>query len=53
MDGIMNENQLTIVKEYEFNNPLITKTDSIIDTSIRDCYNKYFHNFKSHTRKFR
>ena len=45
MNGIMNENQLTIVKEYEFNNPLITKTDSIIDTSIRDCYNKYFHTF--------
>ena len=45
MSGIMNENQLTIVKEYEFDNPLITKTDSIIDNSIRDCHNKYFHTF--------
>ena len=41
----MNENQLTIVKEYEFDNPLITKIDSIIDNSIRDCHNKYSHTF--------
>ena len=40
MDGIMNKNQLTIVKEYEFDNPLIHKIDSIIDNSIRDCHNK-------------
>ena len=45
MDGIMNKNQLTIVKEYEFDNPLIHKIDSIIDNSIRDCHNKYFHTF--------
>ena len=45
MDGIMNKNQLTIVKEYEFDNPLIQKIDSIIDNSIRDCHNKYFHTF--------
>ena len=45
MNGIMNETQLTIVKEYEFDNPLITKIDSIIDNSIRDCHNKYFHTF--------
>ena len=45
MDGIMNENQLTIVKEYEFDNPLIQKIDSIIDNSIRDCHNNYFHTF--------
>ena len=41
----MNENQLNIVKEYEFNNQLIQKIDSIIDISIRDCHNKYFHTF--------
>ena len=41
----MNENQLTIVKEYEFNNPLIQKIDSLIDNSIRDCHNKSFHTF--------
>ena len=45
MNGIMNENQLTIVKEYEINNPLIQKIDSLIDNSIRDCHHKYFHTF--------
>ena len=39
----MNDN--IIVKEYEFNNPLIQRIDSLIDTSIRDCHNKYFHTF--------
>ena len=41
----MNENQLTIVEEYEFDNPTIQKIDSVIDSSIRDCHNKYFHTF--------
>ena len=45
MDGIMNENQLAIVKEYEINNPLIQKIDSLIDISIRDCHHKFFHTF--------
>ena len=45
MNGIMNKNQLTIVKEYKFDNPIITKIDSIIDNSIRDCHHKYFHTF--------
>ena len=45
MDGIMNENQLTIVEKYEFNNPLIQKIDSVIDISIRDCHHKHFHTF--------
>ena len=40
MDGLMNENQLTIVKEFEFNNPLIQKIDSLTDFSIRDSYKK-------------
>ena len=39
----MNEN--VIVKEYEFDNPLIQKIDSLIDNFIRDCHNKYFHTF--------
>ena len=34
------------MKEYKFDNPLITKIDSIIDNCYRDCHNKYFHNFK-------
>ena len=41
----MNKNQLTIVKEYRFNEPPIQKIDSKIDKSIRDCHNKYFHTF--------
>ena len=45
MYGIMNENQLTIVKEYEFDNPPNTRLDSPIDNSVRDCHLKYFHTF--------
>ena len=41
MNGILNEN--VIVKEYEFKNPHVQKIDSLIDNSIRDCHNKYFH----------
>ena len=39
----MNENQLTIVKEYEGIKPLLHKINSIIDKCIRDCNNEYFH----------
>ena len=38
----MNENQLTIVKEYEIDKPLIQKIDSMIDKCYRDCHKKYF-----------
>ena len=44
MEQIMNEN-LLFVKEYNFDNPLIHKIDSIIDECIRDCLHKYFHTF--------
>ena len=40
MNGIMDKNQLTIVKDYEFDNPLIQRIDSLIDNSIRDCHHK-------------
>ena len=30
----MNENELNVVKEYKFDNPLVTKIDSITD----NCY---------------
>ena len=43
MSGIVNENQLTV--EYKFDNPLTQKIDALIDNSIRDCYDKYFHTF--------
>ena len=45
MNGIMNENQLTIVKEYNFDNPLIQNINSIISECYRDCHHKYFHTF--------
>ena len=41
----MNKNQLTFIKDYKFNNPLIQKIDSIFDDCIRDCHNNYFHTF--------
>ena len=41
----MKENQSTIVKEYKFDNPPITRIDYIIDDCIRDCYHKFFHTF--------
>ena len=40
MDGIMNKIHITIVKEYELDNPHIQKIDSIIDNCIRDCHHK-------------
>ena len=46
MNGILNENQLTIVKDYEFDKPLNHKIDSIIDNCNRDCQNKDFHTFE-------
>ena len=46
MDGIMDENQLTIVKKCEIIKPLIHRIDSIIDNCYRDCHNKYYHTFE-------
>ena len=45
MDGILNNNQLTIVKEYNFDNPNIQNKNSIISECYRDCHHKYFHTF--------
>ena len=42
----MNENELYVVKEYKFDNPLITDIDSKIDKFFRDCHKNYFKNFK-------
>ena len=41
----MNENELYIVKEYSFDNPLATKIESLIDSCYKDCHTKYFHTF--------
>ena len=43
MNGEPNENEF--VREYEFDNRPIQNIDSLIDNSIRDCHNKYFHTF--------
>ena len=43
MTGILNENHLAFVEEYKFDNPLIHKTESIIDNYYRDYHKKYFH----------
>ena len=42
----MNENELYVVKEYKFDNPIFTEIDSILDKCFRDCHSSYFHNFK-------
>ena len=42
----MIENELYVVKENKFDNPLLTETDSIIDSCFKDCQNNYFHKFK-------
>ena len=41
----MNENDIYVVKEYKFDNPLITDIDCKIDNWFRDCHKKYFHIF--------
>ena len=42
----MNENEIYVVKEYKFDNPLFTEIDFIVDNSFKDCHNNYFHNFE-------
>ena len=42
MDGTMNDNQLTIVKEHELDKPFLQKIDSIIDNCYRDCHKNIF-----------
>ena len=41
----MNENQLTIVKAYEFTKPFFNKVYFVIDNCYRDCHDKNFHAF--------
>ena len=43
MNGITNEK--VFGKEYDFIKPLLQKIKSLIDNSIRDCHDKYFHTF--------
>ena len=38
-------NESVNVKDYEFDNPLFYKKDSLLDKCIRDCNNKFYHTF--------
>ena len=46
MNDMTNENQLIVVKEYEFDTKDIHEIDYILDDVIRDCRKKYFHSFE-------
>ena len=41
----MNENEIYVVKEYKFDNTLIDKVDSKLDSCYIDCHNENFHTF--------
>ena len=46
MNDMTNENQLIVVKEYEFDKTDIHEIDYILDDVIKDCRKKYFHSFE-------
>ena len=46
MNDMMNENQLTIVQNCEFEKPLIHEVDSIFDNCTTGCHIIYFHTFE-------
>ena len=46
MNGIMNKNQLTNVKEYEIINPPFYEVDKILSQVIADCTDIHFHSIE-------
>ena len=46
MNGIINENKLFVVKEYEFDKKDIHEIDFLLDDVIKDCRRNYFHTFE-------
>ena len=46
MNGIINENKLTIVKEYEFDTKNIHEIDYLLDDVIKPCRKNYFQTFE-------
>ena len=46
MNDMTNENQVIVVKEYEFDKKDIHEIDYILDDVIKDCRKKYFHSFE-------
>ena len=46
MDGLMNDNQLTVVKEYKFDKKDIHKIDYLLNDVIKHCRKNFFHTFE-------
>ena len=46
MNGIINENKLTVVKEYEFDKTDIHEIDYLTNDVIKHCRKNYFHTFE-------
>ena len=46
MNGIINENKLTVVKEYKFDKKDIHEIDYLLDDVIKFCSRNYFHTFE-------
>ena len=46
MNEIINENNLFVVKEYEFDKKDIHEIDYLLDDVIKDCRRNYFHTFE-------
>ena len=46
MNGIINKNKLTVVKEYKFGKKGIHEIDCLLDDVIKDCRRNYFHTFE-------
>ena len=42
----MKENELYVVKEDKFDNPIVTDIDYIIENCFNDCSDNYFHEIK-------
>ena len=47
MNGMINENKLTIVKVYEFDKTDIHEIEYLLDDVIKHCRKNYFHTFES------
>ena len=46
MNGIINENKLTVVKEYEFDKTDIHEIEYLLDNDIKHFRKNYFHTFE-------
>ena len=43
----MNENELYLFKDYNFDDPPCSELDSVLDSCLKDCHNNYFHKLKN------